>query len=117
MSNWAKRDLSPAQIKYAATDAWVSREIHARALAALPAAEKAPVREGSIMEWWNTPFSDGWGWGRRNDYLEVPTQSHYDVSSERWLGPCCRRVSRRESSNLGISENPTLKYRMHPQYY
>jgi ribonuclease D len=42
MSNWAADDLSPAQIKYAATDAWVSREIHARALAALPTEEKAP---------------------------------------------------------------------------
>jgi ribonuclease D len=37
MSNWAADNLTPAQIKYAATDAWVSREIHARALSALPA--------------------------------------------------------------------------------
>jgi ribonuclease D len=36
LSDWAADNLSPAQIKYAATDAWVSREIHARALAALP---------------------------------------------------------------------------------
>lgn len=30
VSNWAKRDLSPSQIKYAATDAWVGREIYLR---------------------------------------------------------------------------------------
>ena len=35
MSNWAADDLSPEQIKYSATDAWVSREVHVRALAAL----------------------------------------------------------------------------------
>ncbi|CAN2040643.1 3'-exoribonuclease [Candidatus Magnetomoraceae bacterium gMMP-15] len=29
-SNWAKHNLSPKQITYAATDAWVSREIHIR---------------------------------------------------------------------------------------
>lgn len=28
VSNWAKRELTPAQITYAATDAWVSREIY-----------------------------------------------------------------------------------------
>ena len=28
VSNWAKKDLSPSQIRYAATDAWVGREIH-----------------------------------------------------------------------------------------
>jgi ribonuclease D len=27
-SNWSRPDLSPAQIRYAATDAWVSREIY-----------------------------------------------------------------------------------------
>ncbi len=28
VSNWAKRELTPAQISYAATDAWVGREIY-----------------------------------------------------------------------------------------
>ncbi|MGB0371892.1 MAG: 3'-5' exonuclease [Opitutales bacterium] len=28
VSNWAKKELTPAQITYAATDAWVSREIY-----------------------------------------------------------------------------------------
>ena len=27
VSNWAKADLSPAQVQYAATDAWVSRQL------------------------------------------------------------------------------------------
>jgi len=31
MSNWACNHLDPQQIRYAATDAWVSREIHVRA--------------------------------------------------------------------------------------
>jgi ribonuclease D len=29
-SNWAARELSPAQIAYAATDAWVCRELFLR---------------------------------------------------------------------------------------
>ena len=29
-SNWSKRNLTPAQIKYAATDAWVGRELYFR---------------------------------------------------------------------------------------
>ena len=28
LSNWQKRPLSPAQINYAATDAWISRELY-----------------------------------------------------------------------------------------
>lgn len=28
VSNWARKDLTPAQIRYAATDAWVSRELY-----------------------------------------------------------------------------------------
>lgn len=28
VSNWARQDLTPSQIQYAATDAWVSREIY-----------------------------------------------------------------------------------------
>ncbi|MEJ2367592.1 MAG: 3'-5' exonuclease domain-containing protein 2 [Acidobacteriota bacterium] len=28
ISNWARRDLTPAQITYAATDAWISRELY-----------------------------------------------------------------------------------------
>ena len=28
MSNWERSTLTPSQIKYAATDAWVSRELH-----------------------------------------------------------------------------------------
>ena len=28
VSNWARDDLSEAQIQYAATDAWVSRELY-----------------------------------------------------------------------------------------
>lgn len=34
MSNWAAHKLTPKQILYAATDAWISREIHARAVSA-----------------------------------------------------------------------------------
>lgn len=34
MSNWAAQNLTPAQIRYAATDAWVSREIQVLALQA-----------------------------------------------------------------------------------
>lgn len=30
ISNWAKKDLSPGQIQYAATDAWIGREIFLR---------------------------------------------------------------------------------------
>lgn len=29
-SNWGKKDLSPQQIKYAATDAWIGRELYLR---------------------------------------------------------------------------------------
>ena len=47
MSNWAADNLSPAQIQYSATDAWVSREIHARALAAL-LTEGAASRSGAM---------------------------------------------------------------------
>jgi hypothetical protein len=36
-SNWACKTLSQQQIRYAATDAWISREIHLRAEKALPA--------------------------------------------------------------------------------
>ena len=32
VSNWAKSELEPKQIRYAATDAWISRELYARAL-------------------------------------------------------------------------------------
>ena len=40
MSNWATMDeLSAAQIRYAATDAWASREVHARAVAVTQAEE------------------------------------------------------------------------------
>jgi ribonuclease D len=41
-SDWSKEKLSPAQVSYAATDAWASREIYLR-LAALRAASKGPV--------------------------------------------------------------------------
>jgi len=30
VSNWAKKELTPGQIQYAATDAWVSRELYLR---------------------------------------------------------------------------------------
>jgi len=30
VSNWARKNLSPLQVQYAATDAWVSREIYLR---------------------------------------------------------------------------------------
>jgi len=30
VSNWSRADLSEAQVAYAATDAWVSREIYVR---------------------------------------------------------------------------------------
>ena len=33
LSNWARSDLYQKQIEYAATDAWLSREIYERALA------------------------------------------------------------------------------------
>lgn len=33
VSNWARNDLSPAQINYAATDAWVSRELYVKLVA------------------------------------------------------------------------------------
>ena len=33
-SNWGNKELSPRQIRYAATDAWVSREIYLRMLSA-----------------------------------------------------------------------------------
>lgn len=29
-SNWSKKNLTPAQVKYAATDAWVGRELYSR---------------------------------------------------------------------------------------
>ena len=32
VSNWARADLDQKQIAYAATDAWISREIYARAI-------------------------------------------------------------------------------------
>lgn len=35
MCNWAASYLNPSEIKYAATDAWVSREVHVRAEKAL----------------------------------------------------------------------------------
>ena len=33
VSNWARPELDPKQIRYAATDAWISREIYIRAVA------------------------------------------------------------------------------------
>lgn len=33
VSNWARQELSEKQIRYAATDAWISRELYLRALA------------------------------------------------------------------------------------
>ena len=46
-SNWAARDLSPAQIAYAATDAWACRELYLRfqSLGLLQA--KAPAERGA----------------------------------------------------------------------
>ena len=35
VSNWAREELEPKQIRYAATDAWVSRELYRRAVAEL----------------------------------------------------------------------------------
>ena len=32
VSNWARRELEPKQITYAATDAWISRELYLQAL-------------------------------------------------------------------------------------
>jgi ribonuclease D len=37
-SNWARQDLSEAQLTYAATDAWLGRELYLNLNAALPAA-------------------------------------------------------------------------------
>ena len=33
VSNWARKELDQRQIRYAATDAWVSRELYLRAVA------------------------------------------------------------------------------------
>ena len=33
VSNWARTELDPKQISYAATDAWISRELYCRAIA------------------------------------------------------------------------------------
>ncbi len=41
-TNWANPDLSPQQIQYAATDAWISREIYLR-LKNLPARVQSPT--------------------------------------------------------------------------
>lgn len=44
VSNWARRDLTNAQIRYAATDAWVSRELYLKVLAmSLPVADQDPL--------------------------------------------------------------------------
>jgi ribonuclease D len=40
VSNWARPELDNKQIRYAATDAWISREIYRRAIAEL---DQAPV--------------------------------------------------------------------------
>jgi ribonuclease D len=45
-SNWARENLTPAQIRYAATDAWVGREIYL----AIERLEKAGVRIESDRE-------------------------------------------------------------------
>lgn len=39
VSNWAREELDNKQIRYAATDAWISREIYARAVAEQEAQE------------------------------------------------------------------------------
>lgn len=39
-SNWARQQLTPAQIAYAATDAWVSRELYCALIAQIAAHEK-----------------------------------------------------------------------------
>jgi len=33
VSNWARPELDPKQVRYAATDAWISRELYVRAIA------------------------------------------------------------------------------------
>jgi len=47
MSNWAAATLSAGQIRYAATDAWVSREIHVRAEQALLLSKRDAAVEGA----------------------------------------------------------------------
>ena len=42
LSNWEKRNLAPAQLNYAATDAWISREIY---LAMTPHLRKLDAQE------------------------------------------------------------------------
>ena len=37
VSNWAQAELQPKQIRYAATDAWISRELYLRAIAEMEA--------------------------------------------------------------------------------
>ena len=48
-SNWAKKELTPAQIRYAAMDAWVSREIYLKmkAMRLLKKKELVPEKKTS----------------------------------------------------------------------
>ena len=39
VSNWARKELDNKQIRYAATDAWVSRELYLKAIAERDAEE------------------------------------------------------------------------------
>jgi len=47
VSNWARKNLSPLQVQYAATDAWVSREIYLR-LVAVKAAVQDPASQSCL---------------------------------------------------------------------
>lgn len=52
LTNWAKRNLTRKQIIYAATDAWISRELYLRAQAHVygDVAEGEPVGEASLQQ-------------------------------------------------------------------
>lgn len=45
LSNWEAETLSESQVRYAATDAWVCREMYLR----LMASEKVPVQDGAAV--------------------------------------------------------------------
>lgn len=49
-SNWDRETLTPAQIQYAATDAWVGRELYEKLQSLLPRATCSPGPEGNPVD-------------------------------------------------------------------